>query len=109
MSSRGSRVGGICLLRAFSSLLKNLNQNAIRATIESSGRLSNLSCVLGSVLESMLLMDPSKSLFQQTVSRMSEVGTFETCSDIRDIHEMQRLAYLLKRHKIRKSDQSGGI
>jgi hypothetical protein len=31
-----------------------------------SGRILNLSCVLGSVLESMLLSAPSKNLFQQT-------------------------------------------
>src|ERR1017187_3042840 len=31
----------------------------------------NLSCVLGSVLESMLLTDPSKNLFQQT-ARLGE-------------------------------------
>jgi hypothetical protein len=31
-----------------------------------SGLILNLSCVSGSVLDSMLLMDPSKNLFQQT-------------------------------------------
>src|ERR1700693_3481067 len=55
------------LVIASSSLLKNSDQNAIRETIES-GAVLTLSCVFGSVLESMLLADPSKNLFQQTAS-----------------------------------------
>jgi hypothetical protein len=43
-----------------------LRNNRIR-----SGRILNLSCVLGSVLESMLLMDPLKNLFQQTARAFS--------------------------------------
>jgi hypothetical protein len=34
----------------------------------------NLSCILGSVLESMLLMDPSKNLFQQTVRALLDLS-----------------------------------
>jgi len=58
----------------------------------------NLSCVFGSVLESMLLADPSKNLFQQTASWLTHwpaPGSKDT--ELRCLTELEGVVIIEKR------------
>ena len=85
----GHRDPGAKPVQCSSSLLKNSDQNTICATIIGSGLILNLSCVLGSVFESMLLTAPSKNLFQQT-ARLNPCLARASFQDLRRKNSIDR-------------------